>query len=623
MSIHEDVAKARACHEQGRLADAEQIYQTILSRDPTRFEALLNLGTLRLQQGQLEESLALTAQALEQEPRSAEAHSNLATALSMLGRHEEAIASYREAIACDDNHAESRYGLAAVLQAVGRHAEAVSFYQQALAIDPDYAEAHCGRATALRSLKRDEEAVAGFRQALDIDPVYPEANAGLADALYSLNRFGEALACYQRALAARPDMIEILGPLAAVLQRLNRHSEALAFLHRDLTVRPRHAIPHLNLGIALEEMGKLDEAVACFERAVALDPSNVRAHYALFQSRRAVAGEPCLLSLQALDDKIDMLSEDDRVLAHFALGKALADVGQPDRGFDHLLKGNALRRRQISYDEAVVLDLSRRIASVFTPELIAARNGEGHDSSLPIFIVGMPRSGSTLVEQILASHPLVFGGGERNDFRAAMISIGLNHPATSFPEAVPRLGADKLRQLAADYLARLTSGAPECGRITDKTLGNFGAVGLMHIVLPNARIIHTCRDPVDTCLSCFSLLFSGEQPFTFDLGELGRYYAGYHALMAHWRRALPAGVILDVQYEDLVGDFEPHARKILAHCGLDWHPACLSFHTTSRPVRTASVVQVRQPLYRSSVGRWRPGDDVLQPLLRELAGVYR
>jgi tetratricopeptide (TPR) repeat protein len=534
VSIGEEVAKARACHEQGRLADADQMYRAVLARNPAHAEALLCLGALRLQQGRPQEALSLTAQALETAPRSAEAHSNLGTALSLLGRHDEAIASYQAAIACDPDHAEAHYGLATVLQTLGRHVEAVACYDQALAIDPDYAEAHCGRAAVLRALKRDEEAVAGFRQALDIDPDYPAANVGIASALHALNRFEEALTHYQRALAAKPDILEILGPLAGVLQRLNRHGEALPYLHRDLAARPHHPVPHLNLGVALEEMGKLDEAVACFERALALDPNNVRAHYALLQSRRAVAGEPHLLTLQSLADKVDALADDDRVLMHFALGKALTDVGEPDRGFQHLLAGNALRRRQVTYDEAGVLGLSRRIAAVFTSEMISSRDGMGHASTVPIFIIGMPRSGSTLVEQILASHPQVFGGGERNDFRAAMTSAGLNNAATAFPEAVRTFGPRELRQLGADYLARLTVGAPACERITDKTLGNFGAAGLIHLALPNARIIHTSRDPVDTCLSCFSLLFSGEQPFTFDLGELGRYYAAYHALMAHW-----------------------------------------------------------------------------------------
>lgn len=610
--------RAEASHQAGALGEAERLYNAVLERQAEQITALLNLSVIRLQEGRPQEAIMLAQRAIAVDPRSAKAHSNMATALGMLDRHEAAVANYQVAIVHDPTHAEARYGMAVELQALRRYADAVALYEQALTIDPDYAEAHCGRAAVLRLLERDEEAIAGFRQALDIDPDYPEANFGIASALQALNRLEDACIYYQRALAEAPDMTEALGPLAGVLQRLNRHAEALPYLERDLAARPLHAVPHLNLGIALEEIGRLDESVACFEQALALDPGNVRALYALIQTRRTSAGDAHLNALQALSDRIETLREDDQVLAHFALGKALTDVGEPDRGFFHMLAGNALRRRQINYDEAGVLNLSLRIAATFTPETIASVKGAGHCSAVPIFIVGMPRSGSTLVEQILASHPEVTGGGERSDFRAAMASIGLNNVATPFPEAVRTLTPDDLQRLSTDYLARLTKGVADCVRITDKTLGNFGAVGLIHLALPNATIIHTRRDPIDTCLSCFSLPFSGDQPFAFDLAELGRYYAAYHALMAHWRRTLPDGSILDVHYEDVVLDIETQARRILDHCGLPWDPACLAFHKTERAVRTASVVQVRQPIYRSSVGRWRPRDDALQPLLKEL-----
>ncbi len=240
-----------------------------------------------------------------------------------------------------------------------------------------------------------------------------------------------------------------------------------------------------------------------------------------------------------------------------------------------------------------------------------AAPGLGDRSSpVPVFILGMPRSGSTLVEQILASHPEIFGAGELKAFDQALTSLGTGQDVS------PDMGEAELRRLGGAYVAAVRPRAPTALRITDKMPANFRYAGLIHLALPNARIIHTRRDPVDTCLSCFMHMMP--MPYTYDLAELGRHYRAFAALMAHWRDVLPAGVSLEIDYEDVVEDLEGQARRIVAHCGLDWDDACLSFHTTERPVRTASAVQVRQPVYRDAVRRWLPYKDMLQPLLDEL-----
>lgn len=243
----------------------------------------------------------------------------------------------------------------------------------------------------------------------------------------------------------------------------------------------------------------------------------------------------------------------------------------------------------------------------------------GDPSPAPIFILGMMRSGSTLVEQILASHPAIHVAGELPAFSqvvAAMRDPGSRH----YPESVAGLDGAGLRAIGRDYVARIRKLAPDAPHITDKMPSNYFFAGLIHLALPNARIIHTLRDPVDNCLSCFSKLFIEEQNHAYDLAELGRYYRGYEKLMAHWHGVLPPGLILDVRYEELVGDLESQARRIIAHCGLPWDARCLSFHTHSRPVRTASFSQVRQPIYSSALGRARPYDAFLGPLKAALAG---
>ncbi len=261
----------------------------------------------------------------------------------------------------------------------------------------------------------------------------------------------------------------------------------------------------------------------------------------------------------------------------------------------------------------------KRVEAVFTPDLIRTRQGTGELSPLPVFIVGMLRAGTTLLEQILASHPQVFGAGELKHFGNAAANIHRTQTySVEFPEVVSNMSDERFRELGAYYVAVLKRIAPDAVRVVNKMPGNFIHAGLIHLALPNAVIIHAVRDPVDTCVSCFSKLFGEPQNHTYDLAELGRYYRGYQTLMRHWHQVLPHGRILEVHYEDTVADLEGTARRIVAHCGLPWDPRCLEFHRTERPVRTASATQVRQPIYRSAVGRWRPYEPFLGPLLAVL-----
>jgi hypothetical protein len=265
------------------------------------------------------------------------------------------------------------------------------------------------------------------------------------------------------------------------------------------------------------------------------------------------------------------------------------------------------------------LALFDRIESIFTRELIAQKSGSGNCSRLPIFILGMPRSGTTLIEQIIASHPLVYGAGEVPVFHDVVSSMrGADGQTIAYPEVVPTLNPQAFRQIGARYIDELSRLAPSGERVTDKTPSNYYRVGLIHLALPEAKIIHSVRNPLDTCISCFSKLFN-ELYYTYDLGELGRYYKRYERLMAHWRHVLPAHSILEVCYEDVIGDLEGQARRIIDYCGLPWDSRCLAFHKTNRPVRTASATQVRQPIYTTAVGRWRVYEEYLKPLLQALA----
>jgi len=427
-----------------------------------------------------------------------------------------------------------------------------------------------------------------------------------------------ALACYEKVRVMRPSDPMVYNNIGAALTRLRRPEAAVVAYRRAIRIAPELHASINNLGNALRDLGRFDAARDAYRRAIRLAPAKAAYYRNLVQNEGLSADDPLLPAMERLVHSAEPLALDDRIFLHFALGQALADVGQHEGSFDHLLAGNALQRGRVVYDETATLGIFNRLRAVSTPDAMRRERGCGDPSATPVFIIGMPRSGSTLIEQILAAHPKVFGAGERADFPQALAQhVMRNAGAQSDIAALTSLTADQLGLLGADYVHRLRGAAGQTRtyqRIIDKFLPNFAYLGLIHLALPNARFIHSRRAPVETCLSCFSRLFD-DVPFSYDLGELGRYWRAYDALMAHWTQVLPAGVMIEVRYEDVVADIEGEARRMLAHCGLQWDRACLGFYKTKRLVATESAVQVHQPIYRTSVERWRPARRVLQPLL--------
>jgi len=608
---------ALALHGQRRLWEAEQVYKRVLKANNRHFGALYHLGLLRLQQGGFEDAVRQFRRAINVEQNSAETLHHLALALAAIGRSEEAIQQYEKAIAIRPDLAESHNNLGHLLDSLGRTDEAIALYGKALTLKPAYAEAHNNLGNTLHKLGRSEEALAQYREALTINPNYAEAHDNLGNALAALGRYEEAVLCHKKALTISPDDAETHDHFGNTLHMLGRSKEAIAHHERAIAGRPNDPEFHSNLGHALQALGRLSEASLAFDRAISLTPGKVRYFWNLANSKRFTATDQHLIAMQELARDSSSLAVEEQIQLHFALGKALNDIGDQQRAFNHILQGNSLKRRQIIYDEAATLHRFERIRNAFTPELLREKRGLGDPSGVPVFILGMPRSGTTLVEQILASHPYVFGAGELAEMGKLAGEIsGPN--GSEFPEAIATMSGEQLHQLGGNYLRTVRSMAPQAERITDKLPGNFLRVGLIHLALPKARIIHTRRDLRDTALSCFSILWPSGLEQTYDLAELGRYCRTYQGLMEHWRTVLPEGVMLEVQYEDIVDNLEGQARRIVAHCGLEWNDACLAFHKTERSVRTASSSQVRQPIYTSSVGRWRAHKAQLQPLLQEL-----
>jgi tetratricopeptide (TPR) repeat protein len=605
-------------HQNGQYEMAAGHYQQLLRLNPAHACAHGNLGVAFAARGKLREAVVHYERALALDPDYANAHNNLGSALSALGRTTEAVAHYQRAVALKPDHADLHNNLGLALSAQGRIAEAICAYSRAVTLNPGHARAHNNLGVALASQGRIAEAIAQYRQAIALMPAYADAYNNLGAALSVKGRFAEAVPAYERALAINPNNTNVHANLGAALADLGQLGDAAMHIKKALALNPRHAEAQNTIGNICTNQGEFGEAIEHFGQAIAIKPDYAEAHLNRAQVKFFHRGDSELAALEELAANRD-LSPKKAVFIHFALAKALEDTADYVRAFEQLRKGNALKRAQTDYQEATVLRQFPRIPAVFSRGLFDHFRGAGDFSTTPVFILGMPRSGSTLVEQILASHPLVHGAGELLDFEAVTKSvIQAAKPALPYPECVPTLDAATFRRIGQAYLARLAALSDGKVRIVDKLPGNFLNIGLIHLALPNARIIHAVRHPAATCLSCYSKLFTSGNPYAYDLGELGRFYRHYQGLMAHWRSILPPNAMLEVVYEGVIEDLEGEARRLIDYCGLPWDDHCLSFHTTNRTVRTASAVQVRKPLFRGSLERWRNYQSELAPLLNQL-----
>jgi tetratricopeptide (TPR) repeat protein len=610
-------------HRAGRLAEAEVIYRQILAIDAQHADSLHLLGMIEHQRGRHDLAVAMIRQAIAINQNEAAYHSNLGTVLQSQKQLDDAAACFERALALKPDWAEVHSNLGNILQIQGKLEEAAACQERALALKPDFAEAFSNLGIVRQAQGQLDEAVACYERALALKPDYADAHNNLGNALAKQDRIADAVAHYERALVLKPDWAYAHNNLGNALVVEDRIDDAIAHYQRALVLNPHYANAHNNLGNIFKGQGKFDDALAHYGQALAIKPDYVEAHLNRAEVKTFQPDDSDLSALEALaggDDLSAALSENKILYIHFALAKALDDIGDYARAFDHLRKGNVLKRRQINYDESSVLKLFQRISSVFDRGLFDRFQGAGDPSSVPIFVLGMPRSGSTLIEQILASHPQIQGAGELTilERMEASGAFDAGDPALRFPESIAALDDPALGRLGRSYLGFLPKVGNGKIRIVDKLLGNVLRIGLIHLMLPNAKIIHSMRHPIDTCVSCYSKLFTFGLYFTYDLGELGRYYRAYSELMAHWRSVLPAGAMLDVSYEDVVDNLEGQARRLIDYCGLPWDNRCVSFHETSRPVKTASAVQIRQALYRSSLQRWRRYEAGLGPLFDEL-----
>ncbi|MBS0408439.1 MAG: sulfotransferase [Proteobacteria bacterium] len=634
---------------------AEAQAREILKAAPGHPEAILLLARARRAQGDVAGGLALLEPLAASQPRASVVHMDLGATLGRLGRTGEAIAALERAVALKPDLADAWRMLAEQRAVAGDDAgaEAATARQiEASVEDPDlraaatalvdgrlavserglrdFLKRHPTDVTALRMLAeigarlgRYEDAQALLARAVALAPGFDAARYNLASVLYRANRAVEALAETDRLLARDPGNPAYRGLRAAALTNVGDYEDSIACYRSVLADYPRQPKGWMSLGHALKTVGRQAEAIDAYRRSIEQLPSLGEAYWSL-ANLKTVRFEAADLDAMRAQLARDDLAEEDRFHLHYALGKALEDAGDYEASFRHYADGAALRRHALHYDADETTRAVRRAKAFFTPSLFAERAGTGCPAPDPIFVVGLPRAGSTLVEQILASHSAVEGTMELPDIIAMARRLGgrrVQGDETAYPEILADLDGEALRALGEEFLER-TRVQRKLGRpfFIDKMPNNFAHVGFIHLILPNARIIDARRHPLGCCFSGFKQHFARGQAFTYDLEDVGRYYADYVELMAHWDAVLP-GRVHRVFYEAMVADPETEVRRLLDYCGLPFEDACLRFYENDRAVRTASSEQVRRPIFTEGLDQWRNYEPWLGPLKAALGPV--
>ena len=617
--------------------------------------ALHVLAMARVRQGDDQAAVGVLGPLARACPDWAQAHRDFGGALARLGRFDEAVAALRQATTLQPEMADAWLALADALRANGDAAGADAAYlrhvrqsardprllaigkalfenrlpeaEEQLRVRLEHAPNDVAAMRMLAELSarlgRDDEALALLTRCLELAPGFHAARKNLAQVLNRGNRQTEALEEVEALMAADPADPGVRNLKAVILGRIGDYAQAIALYEELLAAHPQHPQLWMSYGHALKTAGSQGRAIAAYRRAIDIDPGCGEAYWSLANLKTVRFDAADIAAMQAQLQRTDLAGEP-RLHFDFALGKALEDAGEYERSFRHYLDGNALRKTLTPYsaDDNAVRGLAAR--RVYTREFFAEREGWGCDAPDPVFIVGMPRAGSTLVEQILSSHPAVEGTMELPEIisLARALRRRAESPQTaSYHDILAGIDAGEARALGEQYLERTRihrkRGAP---LFIDKMPNNFAHVGLIRLALPNAKIIDARRHPLACCLSGFKQHFARGQDFAYALDDIGRYYRDYVELMAHFDQVLP-GKVHRVIYENMVADTEAEVRRLLDYCGLPFHEACLRFFENPRAVRTASSEQVRRPIYRDGVDHWRHYEAWLGPLEEALGPV--
>jgi len=610
------------CLRQRRAQEAENWFARVLARHPADARALEGLGLSQLASGRPARAAETLRRAVERAPGRATTRVALARALAEAGEGEASGAALAEAFRLNPRKAAMAEAERALRD--GRREDAEKTLRELLAADPRHVKAIRLLAGIALEANRHRAALRLAERAVELAPGVATGWTDLANIHLKRDDYDTALAAVERAIAIDPGFAHALVVRGNILTRALRHEEAVAAYRGALEISPHSTGALAGLGHVLKTIGRQAEAIEAFREAIRLNPAFGEAYWSL-ANLKTFRFEPD--EVRAMEGFVESegLADEPRVNMLVALGKHYDHERDYDRAFDCYRRGNDLRRGHEIYDPVQTQVVHDRIIRVFDRAFFAAREGYGDPSPDPILIVGLPRSGSTLIEQILASHSQVEGTMELPDLGRVIAGLNARTPGRAeYPEAVAPLDAAQAAALGREYLdatRRYRHGRPF---FIDKMPNNFQAIGFLRLVLPNAKVIDARRHPLDSCLGSYKQLFFKGQSFTYDLFELGHYYLEYRRVMDHWAEVLP-GFVLTVDYEEMVRDQEAQTRRLLEFCGLPWEERCLRFWETERAVHTASSEQVRQPLYSGAINAWRHYErhigelvGVLEPLLRQL-----
>jgi tetratricopeptide (TPR) repeat protein len=616
-----DLSEAIEQHRRGELELAASSYQAALAEDPDRHEALHYLGLLALQQGDARSAAALVARAVAIRPEVASYHATVGEAYWALGQPSRAIASYRESLRLFPDNAEALSNLGSMLKAEGNINEAIACLLRAVALRPDLAAAHNNLGSALQQHGDLTAAARHFRAAVRLDASIAEAHSNLGLVLLEQGDPEEAVGYSNEAVRLRPEFVAARLNLGNVLQALGRLGEADECFRAAIRLQPTSAAAHAGLAGVLDELGDLKGSVASLREAQRCNPrhTGALARLATRLGDHLPRDDQATIERLLADPSVPPAG---RWPMQFGLAQVCDARGEFGRAAALATLANALQyddfqRRRLAYDPSAHERFVDGLLAAFSLQFFAKVRGWGLETERPVFVVGMPRSGTTLVEQILSSHPRVFGAGElqlaRNAFRAIPQITGrggLPH------ESLGQLDPDAFAVLARRHIDALADRNESADRVVDKMPENTLYLGLLAALFPGAKFIHCRRDLRDSALSCWMTNF-GQVRWACDQHHIASRAAAYRRVMDHWRRVLPVPV-LEVDYESIVRDVESVSRQLVAWCALDWDAACLAFDKNPRPVRTASAAQVRRRIYSSSVGRWKNYENPLAPLFAEL-----
>ena len=648
-------AQAAAALREGRAATAERQLRALQASAPGEVLSLRLLGAALLAQDKCAEAIAVLERSVAASPSCAQARVDLARArrgagdpaaareelrrliatapdlptawlaygdvLVDLRRYPDARFAYERARLADPQCRRIEAATAALIAADRKTAEVI--FRDILAADPSHVAALCGLAAVSLTVSRGADALRLLRHALKQSAHLPLTWRGLSQTYVDLGRLAEAETAVRRLLATEPENPKNWVLLGNVCTRLMRQPDALAAFEEAARLSPGEVRLRLSIGHLHKTLGRRRECEAAYKSCLASDPTFGEAYWSLADLKNYAFDDAEISAMQGLLRSPGDADGDDTGQAHvhFALGRAFELRRDHAEAFRHYALGNARRRRTVPFDIEFFEHKTRRVREFFDAAFFAQCAGGGLDDPAPIFIVGLPRSGSTLVEQILASHSRVEGTFELPNVLTIVREFDhADRRHDAYPEILRAVPPERYGELGRRYLeetAPIRSGRPH---FIDKMPNNFSHVGLIRAMLPRAVIVDVRRHPMDACFSTYKQNFAEGQSFSYDLEDLGRYFRCYLALMDHWDAVLP-GLVLHLQYEDLVREPEANIRRLLSHCALDFEPACLEFHETKRPVRTASAEQVRQPLYASGVGHWRHFAADLEPLRRALGDV--